>query len=101
MHTLPPTQEDTQSTNLERDIVQARDELKKHRSTDEYCKSRFPDFQAKLAAVNAKLQAVYVVKRAANPFKKQRESAQPLASERQEATSRSQSGLRGGETADC
>ena len=60
---------------LQADIDQARTELQKLQNCDDHVKALIPDYEGKVAAANAKVDAATAAKRAAHPLKKQMEHA--------------------------
>ena len=68
--------EDASANELAAAITQARDELKQLQDCNEFYRSLIPDFDGKVAAAQAKLEAAAAARRAANPLKKQLEGAQ-------------------------
>ena len=67
---------DLETTALDEAVVQARDELKQMQGFTTFHRSLITDFEAKLASAQGRLDDALVARRAANPLKKQLETAE-------------------------
>jgi predicted nucleic acid-binding Zn-ribbon protein len=67
---------DLETSALDEAVVQARDELKQMQGFTTFHRSLITDFGAKLASTQGKLDDALVARRAANPLKKQLETAE-------------------------